>query len=72
MTHTSGTNVIDKYDEQVLQMIDEQSHEDAYQKENESCKAKTREVLKFFILLKLSIRMPYYQKGHENHSLCVE
>jgi hypothetical protein len=50
-------------------VIDELSHEDAYQKGNESCKAKTREVLKFFILLKLSIEKSYYQKGYENHSL---
>jgi hypothetical protein len=52
-------------------VIFEQFKGDAYQKGNESRKAKLHEDL-ICLYFEMSIGMPYYQEGHEMYSLCME
>jgi len=68
MTHSCGTDVIVKNNEQVSPVVDGQSHGDVNQKGNERWKVETHEDLNI-LLLKLSIVMPHYQEGQEIYLL---
>jgi hypothetical protein len=68
MTHSCGTDVIVKNNEQVSPVVDGQSHGDVNQKGNERWKLETHKDLNI-LLLKLSIVMPHYQEGQEIYLL---
>ena len=68
MTHSCGTDVIVKNNEQVSPVVDGQSHGDVNQKGNVRWKVETHEDLNI-LLLKLSIVMPHYQEGQEIYLL---